>query len=431
MSINDRDFSSTSVNYDSAELLLYKDILIVDDTLENLRLLSNMLGEQGYTVRKATGGIAALKVVESLAPDLILLDIMMPDLSGFEVCRQLKANPATASIPVVFLSALDDTSNKIKGFQVGAVDYISKPFQMDEVLVRVRNQLVLKAAQEKICQLNARLEAKVEKRTEELVSANSRLQEMAHYDNLTGLANRNMFMERLEEALYRNKIDSTFQFAVLFLDCDRFKVINDSLGHLAGDTLLQEISHPLRTVVRQKDTLARLGGDEFAILLLDIPHLEASIHVAQRILDSLKQPFYINDYDIHMTVSIGIVLSCDRYEKPEEILRDADIAMYRAKRLGRGQYQVFSSEMHQDARQLLELETDLHRAVGREEFKVYYQPIINLDTGKIAGFEALVRWLHPKRGLWRRHYLFILSFSTSFSQLPSMKYAQNIVMPFR
>ncbi|PSB00718.1 two-component system response regulator [Merismopedia glauca] len=399
MSRNNPDLSSTTVNFEQAELLLSKDIVIVDDTVENLRVLSNMLSDEGYKVRKATGGIMALKVVASLAPDLILLDIMMPDLSGFEVCQQLKNNPTTASIPVIFLSALDDTSSKVKGFQLGAVDYISKPFQIDEVLVRVRNQLTLRAAQQKISQLNAQLEAQVQERTKQLMGANSRLLEMAHYDSLTGLANRNMFMELLEEALHRSKIDSAFKFAVLFLDCDRFKVINDSLGHLLGDQLLQEMSHPLRGVVRHNDTLARLGGDEFAIILADIPDLNASIHVAERILESLKQPFYLNDYDIHMTVSIGIVLSSSHYEKPEQLLRDADIAMYRAKKSGRGQYQVFSSEMHQDAHKLLELETDLHRAIAQEEFTVHYQPIINLNTGKIAGFEALVRWLHPKRGL--------------------------------
>ncbi|GAB4537037.1 MAG: hypothetical protein Tsb0014_25370 [Pleurocapsa sp.] len=376
-----------------------KDILIVDDTLENLRLLSSMLTEQGYTVRKATNGQMTLKVVQTLPPDLILLDIMMPDMNGYEVCQILKANPATAAIPIIFLSALDDVLDKVKAFQIGAIDYITKPFQIEEVLVRVRNQLALKAAQQEIYQLNAHLEERVKERTQELTAANEKLREMATYDDLTGLVNRFEFMEQLGQFLYRAKIDSAYQFAVLYLDCDRFKIVNDSLGHVVGDELLKKIAHQLRNIVREKDILARLGGDEFAIILSEISHLDRAIEVAERILTVLKQPFGCNSYEIFINVSIGIVLSNPDYEQPEHILRDADTAMYRAKDLGRGQYQIFTPKMYHAAHQLLEIETNLHRAIRQKEFVVYYQPIINLNTGRIVGFEALVRWLHPQHGL--------------------------------
>ena len=381
------------------EALSPRDILIVDDTLENLRLLSNMLTEQGYRVRKAVNGQMTLKVVETLPPDLILLDIMMPDMNGYEICQKLKENPATAAIPIIFLSALDDVLDKVKAFTVGGIDYISKPFQIEEVLVRVQNQLDLKAAQQKIHQLNSELETKVLERTQQLTTANKRLREMAMYDGLTGTVNRSEFMEQLTKALYRAKIDSAYQFAVLFLDCDRFKIVNDSLGHLIGDELLKKVAERLRGIVRGQDVLARLGGDEFAILLAAIVNIDGASEVAERIINIFKQPFCFNGYEIFINVSIGIVSGKTDYEQPEHILRDADTAMYRAKDLGRGQYQVFTPTMYQAAHQLLKLETDLHRAIQQQEFVVYYQPIVDLNTQKIAGFEALVRWLHPQHGL--------------------------------
>ncbi|ACB53636.1 putative two-component response regulator [Crocosphaera subtropica ATCC 51142] len=379
--------------------LRVKDILIVDDTIENLRVLSSILIEQGYSVRKATGGKMALKVVKTLPPDLIMLDIMMGDMSGYEVCQKLKENPDTADIPVIFLSALDDVFDKVKAFEMGGVDYISKPFQMEEVLVRVKNQLALRTAQKEVYQLNAQLERRVTERTQQLQEANNRLQEMALYDSLTGLANRNLLIEQLKQSLTLTKLDKNYQFAVLFLDCDRFKIINDSLGHLVGNLLLGKISQALQTILEKNDILARVGGDEFAILLSDISGCTQGTELAKSILNLLKQPFYCNGQEIFVNVSIGIVFSHPDYEDPENIVRDADMAMYKAKSLGRGQYQIFTPEMYEIAKKLLILQTDLHRAVQQEEFAVYYQPIIDLKQNKIAGFEALIRWIHPQKGM--------------------------------
>ncbi|MEM8778109.1 MAG: response regulator, partial [Cyanobacteria bacterium P01_G01_bin.49] len=256
--------NSTSQKIETKPSLFVKDILIVDDTLENLRLLSSILTSQGYNVRKATGGKMALKVVQTLPPDLIMLDIMMPDMDGYQVCKQLKENPETATIPIIFLSALDDVVDKVTAFEFGGVEYITKPFQIEETLARVKNQLALKAAQQKICQLNTQLEARVKERTQQLMAANDRLQQMALYDSLTGLANRVLFVEQLEQCLYLAKTTGVSQFAVLFLDCDRFKVVNDSLGHLVGNMLLKKIAHRLQKILGENTTLARLGGDEFA-----------------------------------------------------------------------------------------------------------------------------------------------------------------------
>jgi diguanylate cyclase (GGDEF)-like protein len=376
-----------------------KDIFVVDDTPENLRLLSTMLINQGYNVRKAINGQMALKAVQTVVPDLILLDIMMPEMDGYEVCQHLKANQLTAKIPVIFLSALSDVFDKVKAFEVGGVDYITKPFQFEEVVVRVQNQLELKAAEKEICQLNAQLEERVKERTQQLEIANAQLLEMALHDALTGLPNRTLFMERLQQALNRASSDSVYQFAVLFLDCDRFKVINDSLGHLIGDELLIAIARRLEASLSQSDTLARLGGDEFAILLTEVKEVSSAAFVANQILESLSHPFQLKGHEVFINASIGIAPGNFNYNQPEHLLRDADTAMYRAKTLGKGQYQIFDPAMHDAALQLLHLETELRRAIIQQEFIVHYQPIVDLNTGRIAGFEALVRWHHPQRGM--------------------------------
>lgn len=389
-----------------------KNILIVDDNPNNLRYLATLLTEEGYKVRKALTGQMALKACQSLLPDLILLDIMMPDLDGYEVCQRLKAEEQTKKIPVIFLSALDDVFDKVKAFKVGGLDYISKPFQLEEILVRIQNQLALREAEIKINQLNAELEQRVLERTRQLEIANqeliqeiverkqlqNQLLHLALHDPLTGLPNRALFTERLERAIERAKKQPDCQFAVLFLDCDRFKVVNDSLGHLVGDELLVAIARRLEASLGEADALARLGGDEFAILLENIADISTAAQVAEGILEKLSAPFQLSRHEVFINASIGITPSHICGDKPEYLLRDADTAMYRAKALGKGRYHLFNPGMHQEALQTLQLENDLRRAVERSEFIVYYQPIVSLNTGRIAGFEALVRWQHPARG---------------------------------
>ena len=220
----------------------------------------------------------------------------------------------------------------------------------------------------------------------------------ALHDTLTGLPNRALFMDRLEQELKRTKTQSNYLFAVLFLDLDRFKVVNDSMGHLVGDKLLMEIARRLENCVRPTDTVARLGGDEFTILLENISDIEIATKVAEKIYHSLTIPFSLENYELFTTASIGIALSSHGYDKPEDILRDADLTMYSAKERGKARYEVFDRSMHTRAIERLHLENDLRRGIEREEFAVYYQPITSLSTGRISGFEALARWHHPERG---------------------------------
>ncbi|HUF50486.1 MAG TPA: EAL domain-containing protein [Longimicrobiales bacterium] len=229
--------------------------------------------------------------------------------------------------------------------------------------------------------------------------AEDQLHHNAFHDALTGLPNRALFVDRLERLLSHSVRHPEAIFAVAFLDLDRFKIVNDSLGHVVGDELLVAIGQRIRSCIRAVDTVARLGGDEFAVLLADVKDVREATRVAERILMAMSTPFHLASHEVYATASIGIALSSTGYEKPEDILRDADTAMYRAKMGGRTRYEVFDRMMHANAVRTLQLETDLRRALERREFRVHYQPIISLSSGRITGFEALVRWQHPTQGL--------------------------------
>ncbi|GAX40568.1 diguanylate cyclase/phosphodiesterase with PAS/PAC sensor(s) [Tolypothrix sp. NIES-4075] len=232
-----------------------------------------------------------------------------------------------------------------------------------------------------------------------LRDSNKQLTYNAFHDGLTGLANRSLFMQHLERAVEYGKRERNFRFAVLFVDLDRFKLINDSLGHALGDQLLISIAGKLQACLRPTDIIARFGGDEFTILLENLSHISDTIRVAERIHAELSLPFNLSGQEVFITASIGIALSALGYSQPEDLVRDADIAMYRAKTGGNDRYEIFNTSMRDRAVLRLQLETDLRLAIERQEFLIHYQPVVSLSSGIIIGFESLLRWQHPERGL--------------------------------
>ena len=229
--------------------------------------------------------------------------------------------------------------------------------------------------------------------------AERQLQHDAFHDALTSLPNRGLFEDMLGRVVGKLRRNDDYLFAVLFLDLDRFKVVNDGLGHVIGDQLLVAVARRLERLVRPGDTVARLGGDEFVVLLDGLKEPATATRVADRIARDLARPFQLGGQEVYTSASIGVALSSSGYDRPEQLLRDADLAMYRAKTLGRSRTEVFDRAMHTKAMAQLELETDLRRALDRQEFRVHYQPIVDAETGRIEGFEALARWQHPTRGL--------------------------------
>jgi Amt family ammonium transporter len=225
------------------------------------------------------------------------------------------------------------------------------------------------------------------------------LYRQAFYDSLTDIPNRVLFMERLQRSIERRKRRKDYFFAVMLIDLDRFKYVNDSLGHFAGDKLLIEVARRFRQCLREVDTVARLGGDEFAVLLEEIDAKADVIHIARRLQKTAEEPFYIENHHVHISASIGIVVQTKWYSTSENILRDADNAMYRAKEQGKARFKVFNQKMHDKALESLKLENDLRRAIQEDELVLYYQPIFSILTGRLEGFEALVRWKHPVQGL--------------------------------
>ena len=477
-------------------------VLVVDDNENNRDIFARRLARTGYAVSVADSAHDLLARVRDDAIDLVLLDIEMPEVTGLDALVALRAAYSAVRLPVIMVTARNQSEDIVKALELGANDYLTKPIDFPVALARVRTHLshmraeaALRASEERyalatrgandgLWDWNLRdndiyfssrwksmlgfheaeigdspdewfdrvHEADREKvrrcladhldgrtphlevearmlhkdgvfrwmltrglmvrdesgRPLRMAGSQTDITEGKVADPMTGLPNRLLFMDRLSRLIAYGRRHPEALFAVLFVDLDGFKLINDSLGHAVGDQLLIGVANRLEASLRQSDTvtrldesftIARLGGDEFAILLNDLPDPSHATDVAERLLDELSHPFLVDEKELFSSMSIGIALSTLGYEHPEDYLRDADTAMYRAKALGKGRYVVFDANMRDLITQRLEIENDLRRALERREFRNYYQPIVSLECGTIVAFEALLRWQHPTRGL--------------------------------
>lgn len=350
-------------------------VLLVEDNLGDVRLVKEALADVNILnleLEHVTRLDVAMKRFREEHFDVTLLDLSLPDSQGLETF--MRAYAQAAGVPIVVLTGLDDEGVGLKAVRAGAQDYLIKGQLDGKVMVRAIRYAI------------------------ERKRIGDQLVEAAFHDALTGLPNRALFMDRLGTLFRRAKRNKDYLFGVLFLDLDRFKHVNDSLGHMIGDQLLFAVSSRVEACLRPGDTVARLGGDEFAILLEDISDLRYATRVANRIQKALSDIVSLSGHEVYPTASIGIAISGPGYDRAEDLLRDADTAMYRAKELGRARNEIFNPSMHTQAVALLQLETDLRRAIERQELALHYQPIVSMETGRITGFEALVWWQHPKRG---------------------------------
>lgn len=357
-------------------------VLVVDDDPQIHELVERHLRDFGVLLQHADGGAEALAMALASPPDLIVLDADMHSMDGLETIRRLRQSKTLESVPVILLTGSADDELEVQAFRNGAADFLRKPFKPAVLRARVRAVMQTQALRDL-------------------------LQREALHDRLTGLPNRALIQGRLGDAVAMKRADPGRDYALLFLDFDRFKLLNDTLGHEAGDELLRQIAQRMRSVTRVSDAVlpgatapitARLGGDEFVVLLEGLSAPQDAVKVAERLLHRLSEEFEVRGTHVVSTASIGIVLGDAAYGSAIEVLRDADAAMYEAKAAGRGRCVVFDSTMRARVEDRVKLERDLRNALERQELFLEYQPIVSLRSGRLEGIEALLRWSHPQRG---------------------------------
>jgi diguanylate cyclase (GGDEF)-like protein len=356
-------------------------VMLVDDEPICLEVVQVFLQEAGYHTFVSTAKpTEVMSLMEQVRPDVLLLDLVMPDISGFQILAAIRGNPDLRYTPVIVLTAESDSERKLESLELGATDFLTKPVDPSELRLRIRNALAFKAYQDRL----------------------------AKFDNLTGLPNRNSFLRGVEPALSR-VVQQGQRCALMHLDLDDFKQINDTLGHNAGDRVLcvaaGRLEHavpppqPRQVPADDTPTVARLSGDEFVVLTRGIADATEAGAVAEKILSAFHDPFLVGGHELFVTPCIGIALCPDDAEDVDTLLKHAEMAMYEAKQLGRNTYEFFSRQKSAEAMDRLMLANALRRALDRKEFLVHYQPKVDVMSGRICGFEALLRWQHADLGM--------------------------------
>jgi diguanylate cyclase (GGDEF)-like protein len=347
-------------------------VVLADDDPSIRLMVRHVLESEDFDIVEASDGLEAIKAVEKHHPALILLDAVMPGIDGFTTCEQIKDKGYT-DIPVMMITGLDDDASVERAYEVGAIDFITKPIKWAVLKHRVKSVVAKVIAERKV-------------------------QLLAYQDSLTGLPNRLLFADRLEQAVIR--ADRGRQsMALMLIDIDDFKLVNDSFGHEAGDKLIKAVGQLISRSLRRADTIARLGGDEFAVIIEGIDNPDDAISIADNLTTILEHNVRLDEQETYTSASIGIAIYPDDGKEPRTLLKNADTAMFRAKENGRHCFQFYKPEMSVSAMERLELENSLKAAFENDEFTVHYQPVIDIRKNEVTGVEALLRWMHPEKGM--------------------------------
>ena len=347
-------------------------VVLADDDPSIRLMIRHVLESEEFDIVEAADGIEAIKAVEKHHPALVLLDAVMPGIDGFTTCKQIKDKGHT-DIPVMMITGLDDDASVERAYDVGAIDFITKPIKWAVLKHRVKSVVATVVAERKV----------------EL---------LAYRDTLTNLPNRLLFADRLEHSIDRAARHRE-SMALLLVDMDDFKLVNDSFGHDAGDKLIKAVGDLLSRSLRRADTVARLGGDEFAVIVEGIDGVEDAISIADNLSTILEHNVRLEDQETFTGASIGIALYPDDGDDSRTLLKNADTALFRAKEKGRHCFQFYKPEMSVNAMERLELENSMRKALDEDQFVVYYQPTIDIHKNEIVGVEALLRWEHPDKGI--------------------------------
>jgi len=386
-------------------------LLIVDDVEDNRIVLARRFQKRGFEIVEAESGEAALEAIERGAFDTVLLDVMMPGMGGLEMLRRLRARFSADELPVIMVTANAMSEDVAGALAIGANDYVTKPVDFAVALARVNNQVERRRhdlqAREvrdrlnaennglatRVAESRARLEranADVQAQIRLRLQTEDRIAYLAHHDVLTGLYNRFSFEQAVGRMLPSPSAGAGA--SLLFVDLDGFKAVNDTLGHAAGDEVLKEVAKRLQAIIGADDVVARLGGDEFAILHLSNAPRDTAGALAARLIASLAGRYGVLGHHVFIGASVGVAVATTGAETADELLKQADLAMYQAKNEGRGAYRFFALEMRERAEQRRLLELDLRQAIEEAAFELHYQPFVDLQQRKVVGFEALLRW---------------------------------------
>lgn len=347
-------------------------VVLADDDPSIRLMVRHVLESEDFDIVEASDGLEAIKAVEKYHPALILLDAVMPGIDGFTTCQQIKEKGHT-DIPVMMITGLDDDASVERAYEVGAIDFITKPIKWAVLKHRVKSVVAKVIAERKVKLL-------------------------AYRDTLTNLPNRLLFADRLEQAVMRSERSRT-SMALMLVDIDDFKLVNDSFGHDAGDKLIKAVGQLISKSLRRADTIARLGGDEFAVIIEGIDGAEDAISIADNLTTILEHNVRLDDQETYTSASIGISVYPEDGNDARTMLKNADTAMFRAKENGRHCFQFYKPEMSVSAMERLDLENSLKAAFENDEFVIHYQPIIDIHKNEVSGVEALLRWQHPDKGM--------------------------------